>query len=103
MSDEDFAQEIILENFTGLEKKVSVIGVLKELNKESLKAKLTGKTKSLNLEFEEKEQLKNLKNDDTLRVIGVPKESLSLKVETVHELKDFDFQLFEKVRKAEGK
>ena len=94
------AEELSVEDFTGKEKRAAVIGRLKELNRHDLKAKLSGETKGLKLLFKDLSQMKGISEGSTVRVIGVPAGD-SLEVETVHELKGFDAQLFEKVKRIE--
>ena len=97
------ARELSLKEITGKEERVAVIGTLVSVNKKEMNGVLSDETLECELVFTEGEQLLGLKEGKILRVIGKPskKEKLSIEVEILQELKDFDSNLFKKVKELE--
>jgi len=99
------AEEKPLDELTGIEKRVAVIGTVSSLDKEKMKGVLAdGKTEAVLL-FSGEEKLALAKEKSTVRVIGKPEagEKVSIAVESIHELEGFDRALFDRVRSAEKK
>lgn len=97
------AKELFLKEVTGKEERVAVIGTLVSVNKKEMSGVLSDETLECELVFTEGEQLLGLKEGKILRVIGKPskKPRLSIEVEILQELKDFDSNLFKKVKELE--
>lgn len=99
------SKELSLKDLSGEEKRVAVIGTLESLNRKEITGMLKSGGKKCSLVFTEGEQLEGLKNGTVLRVIGEPNnaDGLAIEAEIVQELKDFDSNLFSKVKELEKK
>ena len=99
------AKETTLSELTGTEKRVSVIGTIVSIDDSALKAVLSDGSTEAVLEFSDNELFSKAGQESIVRVIGRPNsgERVSISVEAIHELKDFDRELFEQVRQIEKK
>jgi len=99
------AKELALNEVTGKEEFVAVIGSVSKLDKPGMTGKLESIGAQCKLQFTEENQLLGLSEGATVRVIGKPSrnEKISIEVEMAHELKGFDSNQYSKIKELEKK
>jgi hypothetical protein len=98
-------KEISLSEVTPELERVSVIGKLKESNKDLSECVLEWKGFSLKVRFAEKSHLREVQKGDFLRIIGKPfneGKEVFLFAELMQKLKGFNEELFERVKRFES-
>ncbi len=97
------AKELFLTEVTGKEEMVAVTGSLKRLDKKESLGILSQNGLECSLLFSSPEQFSSLNENSIVRAIGKPskEKGLSIEVEIAQELKDFDSELYERVKGLE--
>ncbi len=106
MTENDFkiknAKEVFLKDFNEASGKIAIIGQIK-MQAGSANIFLEEDSNKIELLFEDDSLKKGLLNGLTIRVIGQKEDVSKIKVQTIHELKAFDSQLFKDLKKFEKK
>lgn len=98
------ALELEISQLSGNECRAALLGTLSKKDTNKLTAVLSFESANINISFQDPQQLAGIDDSDFVRVIGrtvFNNDVLSINVETIHKIKDFDKSLWEKVREKE--
>jgi hypothetical protein len=101
-----FAKETSISELSDARGKYSVLGTISAKDASALSAKLSDKGKSVALSFPDEETFDSVAEKDFVRAAGKTlynNNILTLNIETIHIIQDFDPELYEKVRNFERK